>query len=227
MAEPDYFKNALANFTFEAACGGAIRHLTDSGYSVTQIMERLQFPTSYNRVQKAVWERLLDTGVILLTQPGSGDVIPKAEFVKEYDKYGKASFRKVSVPAAPKETLCFIEIPFNPACHLASFLLEKCSQNGQDASYVSCDFGLEKGSLLANCLPLLDPKQQEYLTGLPWPAKLCYHRLNRQMLEIIVRLYENGKYQGNCYFLKTKEHITFFINNPLHRYQYDRTHRIL
>ena len=53
MAKPDYFKNALANFTFEAACGGAIRHLTDSGYSVTQIMERLQFPTSYDRVQKS------------------------------------------------------------------------------------------------------------------------------------------------------------------------------
>ena len=57
MQEHSYFQKALADFTQEAASGGAIRHLADMGYTVKQIMERLDFPTPYERVQKAVWER--------------------------------------------------------------------------------------------------------------------------------------------------------------------------
>ncbi|MDE7114573.1 MAG: hypothetical protein K2O57_10425, partial [Acetatifactor sp.] len=71
MSDQKYFQNALSNFIFEAASGGAIRHLTDLGYTVSEIMERLDVPTPYERVQKAVWQRLLDTGVLLLEEPGS------------------------------------------------------------------------------------------------------------------------------------------------------------
>ena len=149
MPEPDYFKNALSNFTFEAACGGAIRHLADLGFSVAQIMEKLQFPTSYERVQKAVWEHLINTGVILPAQPGSGMAAPKAEFIKEYDKYGKVSFRKISVPTAQIEPIHFLEVPIHPACDLVSLLQEKYRKNGQDASYASCDFVLEKDSFFS------------------------------------------------------------------------------
>ena len=85
MSEPEYFKNALSNFTFEAACGGAIRHLADLGCTVKQITEQLDFPTSYERVQKAVWKHLLDTGVICLTPPGNGEAAEKTEFIKDYD----------------------------------------------------------------------------------------------------------------------------------------------
>ena len=45
MSEQDFFKSALADFTFEAASGGAIRHLADLGYTVKQITEQLSFPT--------------------------------------------------------------------------------------------------------------------------------------------------------------------------------------
>lgn len=41
MEEQKYFKQAISNFTYEAACGGAIRHLADLGYSVRKIMEQL------------------------------------------------------------------------------------------------------------------------------------------------------------------------------------------
>ena len=208
MPEPDYFKNALSNFTFEAACGGAIRHLADLGFSVAQIMEKLQFPTSYERVQKAVWEHLINTGVILPAQPGSGMAAPKAEFIKEYDKYGKVSFRKISVPTAQIEPIHFLEVRIHPACDLVSLLQEKYRKNGQDASYASCDFVLEKDSFLTKCLPLLDKKQKEYLTGLPWPGQVCYHRLDQRMLEIVIRLYQGGSYRGSCFFLKSKEKVS-------------------
>ena len=45
MGEQEYFKNALSNFMFEAASGGAIRHLADLGYTVKQISKKLEFPT--------------------------------------------------------------------------------------------------------------------------------------------------------------------------------------
>lgn len=207
MSEPEYFKNALSSFAFETACGGAIRHLADLGYTVKQITKQLDFPTSYEQVQKTVWTRLVDTGVICLSQPGSGKTSEKTEFVKEYDKYGKVSFRKVSLPSPDTEPIRFKESHFDPKDDFASFLKEKCSQNGQDNSYVSCNWGLLKEIQLQECLQVLDEKQQEYLAGLPWVKQLCYHRLDLRMQKIMIRLYENKKYQGTCFFLETKEKI--------------------
>ena len=158
MSEPDYFKNALSNFTFENACGGVIRHLTDLGYTVKQITEQLDFPTSYERVPKAVWQRLLDTGVICLTPPGNGEVIERSEYVRDYDKYGKVSFRKVNLPVTKKEAVCFKESHFDPENNFSSFLKEKCTQNGQNTSYMSCDFGLHQPEItghIGGVLPVL------------------------------------------------------------------------
>ena len=39
-----YFEAALSDFVFDVAAGGAIRHLTDRGYSVEQIMRELSYP---------------------------------------------------------------------------------------------------------------------------------------------------------------------------------------
>ena len=104
MEENSFFQKALADFTYEAASGGAIRHLTDVGYTVRQIKEKLAYPTSYERVQKAVWDHLIAEGVILLEEPGKARPAGKTVYVREYDKYGKASFRRVSVEnAGPAE----------------------------------------------------------------------------------------------------------------------------
>lgn len=95
MEENRYFQEALAGFTHEAASGGAIRHLADRGYTVGQIVERLDFPTPVERVRREVWERLLDTGAILREEPGAGVRKEKASYVREYDRYGKVTFRRV------------------------------------------------------------------------------------------------------------------------------------
>ena len=50
--------------------------------------------------------------------------------------------------------------------------------------------------------------EREYVLGLPWEEKICYHRLNLRMREIVARLYENGAYEGTCYFLKTEERVS-------------------
>ena len=209
MSEQDYFKNALSGFTFEAAAGGAIRHLTDLGYTVAQIKKQLNFPVSYSKVQKTVWEYLSDTGAIRLEEPGSGISHERTEFVEEYDKYGRISFRKISLSSDKDNRICWKETSFNPGGDLTAFLKANCiADDGADA-YLSCSFGLMEKPLLKELLQVLDEKQQEYLNGLPWPKQTCYHRLDIRMQKILIRLYQHRKYNGTCFFLNTAEKVYF------------------
>ncbi len=100
MTSPDgdAFQKALSDFTFDAACGGAIRHLADSGCTVKQIMERLAWPVSEERVRQVLYRHLCDTGVILEKPPEEGLPEAKPEYVLEYDSYGKPSYRRKSAP---------------------------------------------------------------------------------------------------------------------------------
>lgn len=95
MGEDRYFQKALSAFTHDVASGGAIRHLTDLGYTARQIKEQLAFPTPYERVRETMREHLLDKGILLEEEPGCGRVREQAEYVLEHDQYGRTSFRKV------------------------------------------------------------------------------------------------------------------------------------
>lgn len=208
MAEQDYFKNALSGFTFENASGGAIRHLADLGYSVKQIMEQLAFPTPYAKVQQAVWNHLLDTGVIRLSKPGNGGSAEKSMFVKEYDKYGKASFRKVTLSSDEHDVIYWKEITFNPSDSFSGFLNRKIESNPSSA-YVSCSFGLMEPAAFECLLGELNDKQKDYIRGIPWAKQICYHILNQRMQEILIRLYDRELYHGVCFFIQSGEKIKF------------------
>ena len=212
MSEQDYFRNALSDFTFEAASGGAIRHLADLGYTVKQISEKLTYPTPYERVRKAVWQHLIDTQVVLTREPGNGKQHGKAAYKMEYDKYGRASFRMEPAAADSFGSIRWKERCYSEEAYgsLAAYLADKCSANGEDKSYVSCDFGLldrrEDGSLEA-AMQTLNARQREYISGLMWENRICYHRLDRRMQEIVVKLYTEGYCHGYCYFLKQEEKV--------------------
>lgn len=218
MSEQEYFKNALSNFTFETASGGAIRHLADLGYPVKRIMERLTFPTPYERVQKTVWEHLLDTGVILLEEPGreSAQGREKVTYERDYDKYGKPSFRRVVQKVSAENVISWKELHFGEGSSadrsLAEFLKKECEENGEEFSYVSCDFGLklhneDKAERFMQALQELEEPHREYILGLPWERRMCYHRLDKRMREIVTKLQEQGEYKGICYFLKLGERV--------------------
>ena len=212
MSEQDYFRNALSDFTFEAASGGAIRHLADLGYTVKQISEKLTYPTPYERVRKTVWQHLIDTQVVLTQEPGSGKQRGKAAYKVEYDKYGRASFRMEAATADSTGSVrwkerCYSEETFGS---LAAYLADKCSANGEGMSYISCDFGLhdrKEDMSLETTMQTLNERQREYISGLMWENKVCYHRLDRRMQEIVVKLYTEGYYNGYCYFLKQEEKV--------------------
>jgi len=60
----EYFEAALSDFVFDVAAGGAIRHLTDRGYSVEQIMRELSYPVPRDRVEKAVYRHLTESRIL-------------------------------------------------------------------------------------------------------------------------------------------------------------------
>lgn len=218
MEGQKYFKNALGDFTFEAACGGEIRHLVDLGYTVRQIAERLSYPVSFGRVQQAVWKYLTDTGTVLLEEPGKGAQREPPVFVKEYDQYGKPSFRRVRGNAGERKEICWKERGFSGrgAKELELFLAEECKRNGEDCSYIACRFGCQ-GIKWEQALQGLEERQREYIKGLPWERRVVYHRLDRRMREIAVRLYGmegdsdgccGGTWDdGACYFMKAEEKV--------------------
>ena len=205
MSEQDYFKSALADFTFEAASGGAIRHLADLGYTVKQITEQLSFPTPYLRVQKAVRERLLETGVLLSQEPGSGrGNAPSPVYVVDYDKYGRTSFRRAKASEETPEKILWRERAFDDKKdgRLAGYLAEKCGENGEEKSFVFCDFGLKmekEPALFERTVQVLDERARDYIYGLFQGQRACYHRLNGRMRE----------YHSTCYFIKTQEKVVF------------------
>ena len=205
MAENDYFKLALSNFVFDMASGGAIQHLTNQGYTVKQMIEKLDFPAPYEKVQEAVWKQLLNNGSLLLEEPGSGAGQERAEYVMEKDSFGRRSFRKVVIKADKTKQIHWKEVIFSRKINgnLTDYLSKKIKENGENASYISCNFGMK-----TNRLPdVLDDQQKDYILGLPWPKQIVYHKLDIRMREIIVALYDAGEFQGECYFLKEEERV--------------------
>lgn len=215
MGENKYFQEALANFTQEAANGGAIRHLANLGYTVKQITERLDFPAPYEKVRQAAWEHLVSAGVILREEPGRGRRKEEAAYVREYDRYGKATFRRVVKRDEELASICWKTSSFSAAqetdAHrLLAVLRAKLEENGKEDSYVSCDFGLTAradSKRYESLLQALDEGAREYITGLPWEGRLVYHRLNAPMAAVLEQLCKKGLYEGGCFFLKTGERI--------------------
>ena len=62
----EFFAKALHDFTMNAAAGDAIKHLTDRGYTLSQIKEALTFPAPEEYIAKIMWERLLETHKVII-----------------------------------------------------------------------------------------------------------------------------------------------------------------
>lgn len=205
----NYFKRALSDFAYDMACGAQIRHLTDLGYTAAQIMGELDIFVPFEKVRKTATEHLRKTGILLLERP---DIVSplKTTFIKEYDRYGRPSFRRVVEKEADTSAVCWQEHIYFPdeTEGIRSFLNRKTEENGEELSYISCDFGLDEQKT-AESMSVLEKCQREYIAGILWENLRMYHRLTPRMKEIISRLYEQGLYEGEGYFKKSGEHIIF------------------
>lgn len=159
-----FFDQGLSNFMHDFASGGAIRHLADLGLTVTEIRERLLFPTPKERVAKIVWEHYLQTGKILLEEPKAGKVVQKVSYVKDYGAYGKVSMRQVTE-----------EVPL------------------PQEEYFPCDYGIrlyQNREKLMEEMGVLSERERQYLLDLPWPLAVVWHVADDRMREIQRKLRE-------------------------------------
>lgn len=213
MAENEYFKQALSSFAMDMASGGAIKHLTNQGYTVQQIANKLDFPTPYEKVQELVWKQMIENGCLLLEEPGNGTEHEKVDYIQETDSLGRKSFRKVVVSCENDTRIHWKEwnYAWKSEDSFRAFLDERCVKNGEQDSYVRCDFGLRKyrdPKGYERTIQKLTAQQKEYILGLPWELRPVYHQLNLRMREIVATLYAAGEFHGCLYFRKTREKIT-------------------
>lgn len=172
-----YFENALSDFVYDVASGGAIRHLTDEGYSVDQIMERLDYPVSRERVEQTVYRYMTESGILLTALP-----------VKE-EEMKALRLKKVS------------------RRNILASLREQLRENGEDNSYMQCPFGEwlhhDKTDYL-NQLSCLTQRERQYILGITWTKDVMYHRLNGRMFEIGLELAVCSDLEMRFYFLHGK-----------------------
>ena len=87
-----YFNEALGDFINEAANGGVVRHLVDIGYTADEIRGQLAFNISDERLESLIRKRQIENGMI---EPAPDEEVKDYRIIKEQDKYGKITFRKV------------------------------------------------------------------------------------------------------------------------------------
>lgn len=175
---PKYFEDALSNFVHDMASGGAIRHLVDMGYSIDRIMEQLDYPTSRKRVEKTVYQYMMESGILL-------DALPVEETVMKV-----SHLNNVSRPV------------------ISQRLREQIQKNDKDSSYMQCPFGRwlqENQTEYLDQLSCLTGREKEYISGVPWHGDIMYHRLNDRMLEIGIELAVHSSLELKFYFLTSRD----------------------
>jgi len=234
MDKPEYFQNALSNLVTEAACGGAVRHLTNTGCTLDQIVARLDYPASREKVQRIMMEHLYQSRVLLRGEPSDALFEKETQFVQEQDAYGRRTMRKIIVDhdsqnkmtdmpdltelsqrekGAQLKGFPWRDFFYDPKRDgkLTEMLHRKCEENGTTYSYMSCDFALFhddlKGQEKEGALSCLNNRQREYLAGIRWERPLLYHRLDQRMREILGKLYEAKAYSGVCFFAASREKL--------------------
>lgn len=202
----DYFGKAMGNFIHEMSGAGAIRHMVDQGYSIRQIMERLDYPTPQRRVEETALKHMLKQGILLERLPDqkmTAENQTKQKTVSEY--------RQIKIPASWDRR------------QLSEAVYVRKEQDGEDFSYVLLPIaGLKKDRELLSCL---SDRERDYLCGLPWEGVMVYHRLTGRMYEIAIELSMaiGTRMQGSgdkgieypdlneikFYFLKSREEVSF------------------
>lgn len=163
MDRPEYFQTALSSFATDVACGGAIRHLTDIGYTLEQIVARLDYPTPRSKARRIMMEHLYERRVLLLQEPSPAVFAQQTQFIEEQDVYGRRTFRKAGIDynsqekmtSAPDltmmsqsgeeaevQTFLWKELTYDRKRDgkLTELLHRKCEENGENLCYVSCAF---------------------------------------------------------------------------------------
>lgn len=159
MAEQEYFKKALSDFTFEFAGGNAIRKFARQDYSVEEIAARLDYPVPKSKIADIVWKEYLSTGKVCMELPETDGMVEKVTYVKEQSANGRVSMRQV---------------------------VEKIEVAQQE--YILINFGKMKYQKKAEFMKALDKmsvRDRSYICDINWPLTDVYHVRNEQIERIL------------------------------------------
>lgn len=190
-----YFEAALSDFAFDVAAGGAIRHLTDRGYSVEQMMRELSYPVPRAKVEKAVYRYMTEARILLAKLPEENENL-KIRCL-EAEKGAGFAQRLSDAIAESGEKNAYMECPFGGWKKKA----EKKAVSATDAESGRADRGNCDGEWLRQTFACLTGREQEYLSGIRWEQDVMYHRMNGRMREIALKLIKNTEYGWKFYFL--------------------------
>ena len=156
----EIFKNALTKYVKDFASGDSVRRLADKGFTVAEIRARLAFPLESKDIGQIVWQRYLDTGVILTEDPKEASR-EALTYEKKQDKYGKVSFIQVrkKVDTDGEYLPCDI-----------GKMLYKDRQGVIDR------------------LSALHENELDYVLGLPWPHATVWHKKDPRICRILEAL---------------------------------------
>lgn len=162
--ENSYFNKALSDFVMDFSFGDAIRRMTQKGYTIDEIRERLDMPLTRERVAETVWKYYLSEGLILREEPPENGVREKVDYVTDTNAYGRKTMRRVT------ETI------------------------ESDEKYLPCDFGRriykDKEGFAKILIAAKDEKVKDHVLSLPWPLETVY--VSEKLL-IVYKILETEK----------------------------------
>lgn len=170
-----YFEEALSDFMFDVAAGGAIRHLVDRGHSVCQIMKELDYPVPRARVEQAVYRYLKESGILLSELP---------------EESGRKQIHILQMKDREK---------------FPGILAEYVEENGEENSYMECPFGQWRKHderKMQKVISVLTSREREYILGILWEQDVMYHRINSRMREIGTKLALHTEETWKFYFIR-------------------------
>ncbi len=194
---PNYFQEALSDFTYDVAGKGAVEHLADLGLNVRQICGKLDYPLPEERVALTVWDHYFVKGVLLAEEPGSTQASEEVSYVQEVGEYGKTSFRRVvkSNGTNPWEVGDWKEILLEQGQETDPLAeITRYRQKEKETSYsvyFLCEFGkrkYQKPELWEEAMAKLPTDERDYLVTLPWKLKPTWHLLNDSLYRILMKL---------------------------------------
>lgn len=189
----EYFNQALSNVVFESACGGAVRHYVKLGYSVCKIMDELDFPAPYERVKNLYTDCLLEEKILLVNEPWETQK-EKPVFVKEQDRYGHISFRKVNNKQKHLQADWNSHVLQTADREIYKKKLEEFMDSG--TVYVRCFF-TKSGVVDEDLNKYLSLEQMTCLFDINWLKGIRYYRLDGRMMEILLAIPADYKKEVN------------------------------
>lgn len=186
-----YFEEALSNFVSDFNYGGAIRHLTDLGYSAASIKRKLKIPFDTVRIQEIQYKHLLERGMLITEEQllGKGAI-----YARNLDEYPVGT-----------EVIC----KEYPAEQAEKILVKMMREHG-GIVYVDFPFGRMGEMKKQKVLDALKVSEQSVFDRIPWQRERTFLKGDESFIRMSTRLNSEEVLYTNYYF--TNPAVTVISN---------------